>query len=325
MQAQQAFITAPGGPEVIQWHSVDLPPPASGEVQVRHLAIGVNYIDTYHRDGTYPLPMPAGLGREAAGVVEAVGPDVTDFAVGDLVTSFTYPQGSYASAANLAAKNLFKLPANVSPEIAAASLLKACTTEALVERCAKVQAGQTVLVHAAAGGVGLIMVQWLKAIGATVIGTVSTEEKAQAAREAGCDHVLRYRDEDVTARVREITDGKGVPVVFDGIGMATWDISLKSLARRGLLVSYGNAGGVVTGVNLGQLAAHGSLFVTRPAFTDYYVEAEERALGAGRVFDMIGSSKVDIHIGQRYALQDAALAHADLEAGRTTGSTILLP
>lgn len=325
MQAQQAFITAQGGPEVIQWETVDLPPPSSGEVQVRHLAVGVNYIDTYHRDGTYPLPLPAGLGREAAGVIEAVGPDVAGFAVGDLVSSFTYPIGSYASAANLPAKSLFKLPDNISPEIAAASLLKACTTEALVERCAKVQAGQIVLVHAAAGGVGLIMVQWLKAIGAIVIGTVSSEDKAQAAREAGCDHIIRYRDEDVIARVREITRGKGVPVVFDGIGMATWEISLKCLARRGLLVSYGNAGGVVSGVNLGQLAAHGSLFVTRPAFTDYYVEAEERAQGAARVFEMIGSGKVTVHIGQRYALSDAAKAHEDLEAGRTTGSTILLP
>lgn len=325
MQAHQAFITAQGGPEVIQWRSVDLSPPASGEVQLRHLAVGVNYIDTYHRDGTYPLPLPAGLGREAAGVVEAVSADVTDFAVGDLVTSFAYPDGAYCSAANVPAKGLFKLPANVSPEIAAASLLKACTTEALVERCAKVQAGQTVLVHAAAGGVGLIMVQWLKAIGANVIGTVSTKEKADAAREAGCDHIIFYRDEDVAARVRELTGGKGVPVVFDGIGMATWEISLKSLSRCGLLVSYGNAGGVVKGVNLGQLASHGSLFVTRPSFMDYYIEPEDRKLGSSRVFDMIGSGKVKIHIGQRYALQDAAKAHQDLEAGRTIGSTIILP
>lgn len=325
MQIQQAFIAAPGGPDVIQWHSVDLPPLQSGEVRVRHLAVGVNYIDTYHRDGTYPLPMPSGLGREAAGVIEEVGPDVTGFAVGDTVTSFTYAGGSYASAANLPARTLFKLPSSISPEVAAASLLKACTTEALVERCAKVQAGWTVLVHAAAGGVGLIMVQWLKAIGANVIGTVSTPEKAEAAKAAGCDHVILYRDEDVAARVRDITGGKGVPVVFDGIGMATWDISLKSLARRGLLVSFGNAGGVVTGVNLGSLAVHGSLFVTRPAFTDYYLEPEDRDLGSSRVFDMIGSGKVQIHINHRYALSDAAQAHADLEAGRTSGSIILVP
>jgi NADPH:quinone reductase len=325
MQIQQAFIAAPGGPDVIQWHSVDLPPPQSGEVRVRHHAVEVNYIDTYHRDGTYPLPMPAGLGREAAGVIEAVGPDVTGFAVGDQVASFTYAGGAYASAANLPARTLFKLPASISPDIAAASLLKACTTEALVERCAKVQPGWTVLVHAAAGGVGLIMVQWLKAIGAQVIGTVSTPEKAAAASAAGCDHIILYRSEDVAARVRDITDGQGVPVVLDGIGMATWDISLKSLARRGLLVSYGNAGGVVSGVNLGSLAAHGSLFVTRPAFTDYYLEADDRAIGSARVFDMIGSGQVQIHINHRYALMDAAQAHADLEAGRTSGSIILIP
>lgn len=325
MQAQQAFIAAHGGPDVIQWHSVDLPPPASGEVRVRHLAVGVNYIDTYHRDGTYPLSMPAGLGREAAGVIEAVGPDVTGFVVGDHVASFTYAGGAYASAANLPASTLFKLPASISPDIAAASLLKACTTEALVERCAKVQPGWTVLVHAAAGGVGLIMVQWLKTIGATVIGTVSTAEKAQAAQSAGCDHVILYRDEDVAARVRDITDGQGVPVVFDGIGMATWDISLKCLSRRGLLVSYGNAGGVVSGVNLGSLATHGSLFVTRPTFMDYYVEPSEREHGSARVFDMIANGHVQVQIHHRYALTDAAQAHRDLEAGRTTGSIILLP
>lgn len=325
MQVHQAFIAAPGGPDVIQWQHVDLPPLKSGEVRVRHQAVGVNYIDTYHRDGTYPLPMPSGLGREAAGVIEEIGPDVTGFAVGDLVASFTYPGGAYTTAANLSARSLFKLPSTISPDVAAASLLKACTTEALVERCAKVQAGWTVLVHAAAGGVGLIMVQWLKAIGATVIGTVSTAEKAEAAKAAGCDHVILYRDEDVAARVREITDGKGVPVVFDGIGMATWHISLKSLARRGMLVSYGNAGGVVTGVNLGSLAAHGSLFVTRPAFTDYYLESDDRALGSSRVFDMIASGKVQIHINHRYALTDAAQAHEDLEAGRTSGSIILIP
>ncbi|MCC2602598.1 quinone oxidoreductase family protein [Sphingopyxis yananensis] len=325
MQIQQAIVAAPGGPDVIQWHSVDLPPLKSGEVRVRHQAVGVNYIDTYHRDGTYPMRMPTGLGREAAGVITDIGPDVTGFAVGDAVASFAYAGGSYASGANLPANTLFKLPASISPDIAAASLLKACTTEALVDRCAKVQAGWTVLVHAAAGGVGLIMVQWLKAIGAVMIGTVSTLEKAAAAKAAGCDHVILYRDEDVAARVREITHGKGVPVVFDGIGRATWDISLKSLARRGLLVSYGNAGGVVTGVNLGSLAAHGSLFVTRPSFFDYYLEPDDRALGSARVFDMIGSGKVQIHINHRYALTDAAQAHADLEAGRTSGSIILVP
>ncbi len=219
----------------------------------------------------------------------------------------------------------FKLPAAIDDETAAAALLKACTVEALVERCARVEAGWPVLVHAAAGGVGLILVQWLKAVGATVIGTVSTAAKEQAARDAGADHVIRYRDEDVAAHVREITDGQGVPVTFDGIGMATWATSLKATARRGLIVSYGNAGGPVTGVNLGILAQHGSQFVTRPTLFDYYLDPGERAAGAARVFEMLESGAVAVTIGQRYPLRDAARAHEDLEAGRTTGSTLLMP
>lgn len=325
MQAIEAFIAEQGGPEVIQWREVTLGAPDAGQVLVRQTAIGLNYIDTYHRDGTYPIELPGGLGVEAAGEVVATGPDVHDLQPGDRVATFGPQRGAYASARIVPAASLMKLPAGIDDDTAAAALLKACTVEALVERCAKVEAGWPVLVHAAAGGVGLILVQWLKAVGATVIGTVSTEAKAQTARDAGADHVIRYKQEDVAAHVREITDGQGVPVTFDGIGMATWTVSLKATARRGLIVSYGNAGGPVTGVNLGVLAQHGSQFVTRPTLFDYYLDPGERAAGAARVFEMIESGAVAITVGQRYGLQDAARAHADLEAGRTTGSSLLIP
>ena len=325
MQAIEAFIAEQGGPEVIQWREVTLGAPAAGQVLVRQTAIGLNYIDTYHRDGTYPIELPGGLGVEAAGEVVATGLDVHGLQPGDRVATFGPQRGAYASARIVPAASLMKLPAGIDDDTAAAALLKACTVEALVERCAKIEAGWPVLVHAAAGGVGLILVQWLKAVGATVIGTVSTEAKAQTARDAGADHVIRYKQEDVAAHVREITDGQGVPVTFDGIGMATWTVSLKATARRGLIVSYGNAGGPVTGVNLGVLAQHGSQFVTRPTLFDYYLDPGERAAGAARVFEMIESGAVAITVGQRYGLQDAARAHADLEAGRTTGSSLLIP
>ena len=325
MQAIEAFIETQGGPEVIDWRTVTLDAPGAGQVLVRQTAVGLNYIDTYHRDGTYPVPLPSGLGVEAAGEVIAVGEGVHGLKAGDRVATFGPQIGAYADARILPAASLFKLPAAIDDDTAAAALLKACTVEALVERCARVEAGWPVLVHAAAGGVGLILVQWLKAIGATVIGTVSTDAKAEAARAAGADHVIRYRQEDVAAHVREITDGQGVPVTFDGIGMATWEVSLKATARRGLIVSYGNAGGPVAGVNLGVLARHGSQFVTRPTLFDYYLDPGERAAGATRVFAMIESGAVKITIGQRYGLQDAARAHADLEAGRTTGSSLLIP
>ncbi|WP_338426340.1 quinone oxidoreductase family protein [Sphingopyxis kveilinensis] len=325
MQAIQAFIESQGGPEVIDWREVTLGKPGPGQVLLRQTAVGLNYIDIYHRDGTYPVQLPGGLGLESAGEVVAVGEGVHGFKPGDRAATFGPERAAYASARLVSAASLFKLPATIDDETAAAALLKACTVEALVERCAKVEAGWPVLVHAAAGGVGLILVQWLKAIGATVIGTVSTEAKAHVAREAGADHVIRYKTDDVAAHVREVTDGQGVPVTFDGIGMATWDVSLKATARRGLIVSYGNAGGPVTGVNLGVLAQHGSQFVTRPTLFDYYHIPGERAAGAARVFEMIESGAVAVTVGQRYSLQDAARAHADLEAGRTTGSSLLIP
>ena len=323
MSERVARITRTGGPEVIEWVDVDLPPPGPGEVRMRHHAVGLNYIDTYHRSGVYPVELPAGLGSEAAGVVEAVGEGVDGLSVGDRVGTFGPSRGAYATARNVAAKQLFRLPEDVDDRTAAAMLLKGCTVEALVDRCARVQAGQTVLVWAAAGGVGQLMTGWLKAIGATVIGTASTQAKAEHARTAGADHVLLHRDEDVVARVKDMTDGAGVAVVFDGVGMASWERTLAVTARRGLIVSYGNAGGAVTGVNLGVLAAKGSLFVTRPTLFDYYVTPEERQAGIERLYAMLRSGAIRPEIGQTFALEDAADAHRALEAGETRGSTIL--
>lgn len=321
--ARVATFSKTGGPEVIEWIDVDLPAPGPGEVRMRTTAVGLNYIDTYHRRGIYPVELPSGLGMEAAGVVEAVGEGVTGFAVGDRVATFGPVRGAYATARNLPAATLFKLPDDIDDETAAAALLKGCTTEFLVERCAKVEPGWPVLVHAAAGGVGLILVQWLKAIGAIVIGTVSTEEKAEEARAAGADHVILYTREDTAKRVRELTGGKGVRVTFDGVGMDTWEASLDSTGRRGLIVSYGNASAPVTGISLGVLATKGSLYNSRPTLFDYYAEPEERAAGVARLWEMIRSGKVRISIGQRYALEDAAQAHRDLEARKTSGSTVL--
>lgn len=318
-------ITEQGGPEVIQWVDVDLPPPGPGEVRMRNTAVGLNFIDTYHRGGVYKMQMPSGLGVEAAGVVEAVGYGVTDYTVGDRVCTFGLAVGAYATARNIPAAMLFHVPNDVSDEVAAASILKGCTTEFLVERCASVSAGDTVLVHAAAGGVGLLLVQWLKHRGATVIGTVSTEEKAAIARAAGADHIINYSNDDTAAGCRDLTGGKGVRVVFDGVGKDTWDASLKSCRRRGLVISYGNASGPVTGVDLRAVANAGSVFVTRPTLYDYYVDPAERAAGAAMLFEMIRKGVVSVDIRQRYALADVAQAHRDLEARRTTGSTILLP
>lgn len=325
MQTLRAVIEAHGGPEVIDWREEDLPTPGPGEVAIEHTAIGLNFIDTYHRTGLYPVELPSGLGLEAAGRITAIGDGVSEYSEGDRVAYMGPGLGAYSTHRIMPASALFKLPDDVSDKVAAAAILKAATVEGLVERCVEVKAGDTVLVHAAAGGVGLIMVQWLKAIGATVIGTVSSDAKEQAAREAGADHVIRYDREEVAAKVREITDNEGVPTVFDGVGKDTFETSLDSLAPRGLLVSFGNASGAVDGVNLGILAQKGSLFVTRPTLFHYYATPEDRGAGIGRVWDMLGSGKVEVTIGQRYALKDAAQAHRDLEARKTTGSTVLIP
>ena len=322
---RMARIERTGGPEVIGWSDVVLAPPGPGEVRMRNTAVGLNFIVTYHRSGLYPVPLPSGLGGEAAGVVEAVGEGVSDFAVGDRVATFGPGLGAYATARNVPAKILFALPDDIDDETAAAALLKGGTVEFLVERCARVEPGWTVLVHAAAGGVGQIAVRWLKAIGATVIATVGHGDKAALARAAGADHVLLSREDDIAARVREITGGAGGEVVLDGVGKATWEASLASARRRGLVVSFGNASGPVEGVALGALARAGSLYVTRPTMFDYYVTPEERAAGSARLFQMLRSGAVRVDVNQRFALEDAAEAHRALEAGRTTGSTILLP
>lgn len=320
-----AHIRQTGGPDVIAWTDVELAAPGPGEVRMRNLAVGLNFIDTYHRGGLYPIALPSGLGMEAAGVIEAIGEGVTDWRVGDRVATFGPSIGAYATARNIAAHGLFLVPDDISDDIAAAGLLKGCTTEFLVERCAKVQPKWDILVHAAAGGVGLLLVQWLKHVGARVIGTVSTDEKAALARAAGADHVILYGKEDVAAQVRELTGGKGVEVTFDGVGRDTWETSLNATARRGLIVSYGNASGPVTGVNLGTLAQKGSLYVSCPTLFDYYHNAAERAAGAEYVFDMFRQGIIDITIGHRYALEDVAQAHRDLEGRKTVGSSILIP
>lgn len=322
---RMARIEAIGGPEVIQWVDVDLPPPGPGEVRMRNTAVGLNFIDTYHRSGLYPVPLPSGLGGEAAGVVEAVGAGVDGFSVGDRVATFGPGLGAYSTARNVPAANLFLLPDDIGDETAAAALLKGGTVEFLVERCARVAPGWTVLVHAAAGGVGQIAVRWLKAIGATVIATVGSQDKVALANAAGADHVLVSRGEGIAAFVREVTGGAGVEVVFDGVGKATWEASLASVKRRGLVVSFGNASGPVEGVALGALARAGSVYVTRPTMFDYYVTPEERAAGSARLFQMLRSGAVRADIGQRFALEDAADAHRALEAGKTTGSTVLVP
>lgn len=322
--ARVAQITEFGGPEVIKWVDVDLPAPGPGEAHVRMTAVGLNYIDTYHRTGLYPLELPSGLGIEGAAVVEAVGEGVTRVKPGDRVATFGV-MGAYATERVLQESALIPLPDDIDDETAAAIMVKGCTAEFLAERCGKVEKGWPVLVHAAAGGTGLLLVQWLKHIGAHVIGTVSTEEKAAKAKAAGADDIIFYQTEDTAARVKEITGGAGVRVVFDGIGMATWESSLDSCAQRGLIISFGNADAPVTGVGLGILAGKGSLFVTRPTLFDYYATPEDSAAGMSKLFEMVRSGVVKVSIGQRYALEDATQAHIDLENRKTIGATILQP
>lgn len=325
MRATQAFIEQTGGPEVIQWREVDLPAPGPGQVLIRHEAVGLNFIDTYLRTGLYPMRLPGGLGFEAAGVVEAVGEGVTHLVPGQRAASFGGTPGAYATARIAKAAELFPLPEGIDSRTAAAVFLKGATVEALAERVAPVAEGSWALVPAAAGGVGLLLVQWLKARGVRVIGTVGAPSKVRLAQEAGAELVFLSGDPDLVAKVREATGGRGVAVSYDGVGAASWQTSLDSMAPRGTIVSFGNASGPVTGVNLRDLATRGSLFVTRPGVYDYYRDPAEAAAGAARLWDMVGSGKLTITIGQTYALTDAAQAHIDLEARRTTGSTLLLP
>lgn len=318
-------IHAFGGPEVLKWEEVQVGDPGPGEVRLRHTAVGLNYIDVYHRTGLYPLELPRPIGMEGAGVVEAVGSGVADFAPGDRVAYAAMPPGSYAEARLMPAHRLVKLPDAIDDRTAAAMMLQGMTVQYLVRRTYKVQPGETVLWHAAAGGVGLIACQWLSSMGVTVIGTVGSDEKAALAKAHGCTHTINYRSENFVERVKEITGGAGVPVVYDSVGKDTWDGSLDCLAPFGLMVSFGNASGAVPPVNLGILAPKGSLYVTRPTLMTYTAKREDLVASAAELFQMVGAGKVKIEINQTYPLSETAQAHRDLEARKTTGSTVLLP
>lgn len=314
-----------GGPEVLRAEDVVVPPPAAGEATVRQQAVGVNYIDIYHRTGVYPVPLPSGIGVEGAGVVVALGPGVTDIAVGDRVGYAGGPLGSYAEVRNLPADRLVKLPAEIGAEQAAAMMLKGLTAQYLLRRTYRVQPGDTILVHAAAGGVGLIMCQWARALGARVIGTVGSDAKAELARAHGCDHPIVYTREKFAERVRELTGGEGVPVVYDSIGKDTFMDSLACLRPLGMMVSFGNASGVVPPFDTGILSRLGSLFLTRPTLFAYAARRGDLLAMAAALFEVVVSGKVRIEVAQRYPLREAAQAHRDLEARRTTGSTVLTP
>lgn len=326
MADQAVRIRRTGGPEVIEVEDVAVPPPGPGEAQVRQAAVGVNFIDVYHRMGLYPLPLPAGLGSEAAGVVEAVGPGVDTVRPGDRVAYASgVAPGAYASRRNVPAERLVPVPANVAFETAAASLLKGMTVEYLIFRTFAVKPGMTVLWHAAAGGVGLIAAQWLKHLGVTVIGTVGSEAKAALAQAHGCAHVINYSREDFPSRVREITGGAGVPVVYDSVGKSTFDGSLRSLTRRGMLVSFGNASGKPEPLDPLVLSARGSLYLTRPTLADYTATRGELLASAKALFGVVGTGAVKVEVSGRYPLRETARAHEALEARRTTGSTVLVP
>ncbi|MCP5155717.1 MAG: quinone oxidoreductase [Ectothiorhodospiraceae bacterium] len=314
-----------GGPEVMKWESVQVGAPGPGQVRIRQSAVGLNYIDVYFRTGLYPAPqMPFVPGMEGAGTVEAVGDGVTELAVGDRV-AYAGVLGGYAQERLIAADRLVKLPAGVDERTAAAMMLQGMTVEYLLRRTYEVKKGDTILIHAAAGGVGLIACQWAKHLGATVIGTVGSDEKAELARAHGCDHTIVYTRENFTDRVKAITAGKGVPVVYDSIGKDTFVGSLDCLRPRGLLVSFGNASGKVDGVDLGILAGKGSLYVTRPTLMTYTATKEDLRASARALFDVVTSGAVKIEIKQTFPLADAAEAHRALEGRRTTGSTVFLP
>ena len=313
-----------GGPDVLRLENVELEAPGPGMVRVSNRAIGLNYIDTYHRSGLYPLPLPTGIGLEAAGVVTAAGEGV-DLAVGDRVAYCAAGFGAYAEEINLPAARLVKIPEGIEFDVAAAALLKGATAEYLIQRTYPLQPDETCLFHAAAGGVGLIFGQWAAALGATVIGTVGSEDKAALARAHGFTHVINYRTDNVVERVREITGGAGLPVVYDGVGRDTFEMSLDCLRPRGLMVSFGNASGAPDPLDLQILANKGSLFVTRPTLMSYTATTEEMRASAAAVFARILDGRLAIEINQRYALADVAQAHRDLEARKTTGSTVLVP
>jgi NADPH2:quinone reductase len=314
-----------GGPDVLQMDEVSVGDPGPNEARIKHTAIGLNFLDTYHRSGLYPLPLPSGVGSEGAGVVEAVGSNVTWVKPGDRVAYAGGPPGAYSQVRLVPADRLVKIPDGISDQQAAAMMLKGLTTQYLIRRTYKVQPGQTVLLHAAAGGVGLIASQWLKALGATVIGTVGSDEKAKLAKAHGTDYPIVYTRENFVERVKEITGGKKVPVVYDSVGKDTYMGSLDSLQPLGMMVLFGNGSGPVPPLDLALLAQKGSLFITRPTLVTYTAKREDLEAMAAELFDVVKSGKVKIEVNQTYALKDAVQAHRDLEGRKTTGSTVLLP
>lgn len=324
--AKAVRFHATGGPEVLRLEDVEVADPGPGEARLRHVAVGLNYADTYFRDGTYPVPLPSGMGVEAAGVITAVGPEVDGFAAGDRVTytGFINTLGAYSTERLVPAAALIRLPEGIAFETAAAMTMRGLTSAYLMRRIYPFQSGETILLHAAAGGVGLIICQWAKLLGLTVIGTVSTPAKAELAREHGCDHTIDYSHEDVAARVRALTDGEGVSVVFDSVGRTTFMASLDSLKRRGLMVCVGTASGTIEPFDPQLLALKGSLYLTRPALADYIADPCEKAALAEEVFGHVASGRIRIEINQHYALADAVRAHRDLESRRTTGSSIFV-
>jgi NADPH2:quinone reductase len=325
MMAKAIRMHRTGGPEVLEYVDVEVGEPGPGEARVRNHAIGLNFIDVYFRTGLYPLPLPSGLGQEGAGVVEAVGPGVTHVQPGDRVAYAGRPNGAYSEVRTMPADILVRLPDGIDFETAAAMMLQGLTVQYLFRQTYVLQPGQTILFHAAAGGVGLIACQWARALGVNLIGTVGSNEKAELARAHGAAHVINYNTEDIVARVREITDGAMVPVVYDSVGKDTFVRSLDCLQPRGLMVSFGNSSGAVPPFSLSELASRNSLYVTRPTLAAYAASRRELESMAADLFDMVASGKIKVGIKQRYALADAAQAHIALEARRTVGSTILLP
>jgi NADPH2:quinone reductase len=314
-----------GGPEVLQWESVTVGEPGPGEVRVRHTAVGLNYIDTYHRSGLYKLPLPSGIGLEASGVVEAVGPGVTDIAKGDRVAYCGGPPGSYAELRVMPADKLVKLPDGVSNRSAATLMLKGLTVEYLFRQTFPLKGGETILFHAAAGGVGLIACQWARALGVTMIGTVGSDEKAALAKANGCAHTIVYTRENFVERVKELTGGQGVPVVYDSVGKDTFPASLDCLKRRGMFVSFGNTSGPIAAFDIGLLLQKGALFATRPSIAIYAATRSDLLRMADEMFALVKAGKIVSDVRQTYALKDATQAHRDLEARKTTGATLLLP
>ena len=313
-----------GGPEVLVWEEVKVGKPGPGEARIRHTALGLNFVDIYYRSGVYPLPLPSGLGGEGAGVVEEVGPGVIDLKPGDRIAYGAAPIGAYAEERLIPADRLIKLPDGIDDKTAAAMMLKGLTTQYLIRQTYRIKAGETILLHAAAGGVGLILAQWAKHLGVTVIGTVGSDEKAKLAQAHGCAHTINYAREDFVKRVEELTGGKKVPVVYDSVGKDTFLKSLDCLAPLGYLVLFGASSGSVDPLNLGLLAQKGSLYVTRPTLNTYGAKRENLVAMAKELFEVVQSGAVKIEVRQTYPLKDAAKAHADLAARKTTGSTVLL-